>query len=139
MITIEPVPQDAAGQSITPVLVGPRQELARKVGRYLAPLPNPLGPEVLIATGDGVVTAKVDWLDGKPALRFLSCPDLDVVYRRLIELKQLFLVLDAATADVAATSERGRCRVCGCTTDRACLCGCWWADDSETLCRQHGT
>lgn len=39
---------------------------------------------------------------------------------------------------VAVMYQRGRCRVCGCTEDRACDLGagfhCWWVDEAHTLC-----
>ena len=30
----------------------------------------------------------------------------------------------------------GRCRVCGCTDDRACPSGCCWVDRKHTLCSE---
>ncbi len=29
---------------------------------------------------------------------------------------------------------QGVCRVCGCTDDAACEGGCYWVDETETLC-----
>lgn len=29
---------------------------------------------------------------------------------------------------------RGVCRSCGCTDLEACVGGCYWADDTRTLC-----
>lgn len=139
MFTITPVPPDAAGQLVTPVYVGPRAHTARLIGRYLAPLPSPLGDKVVIATGRGVIEAAVEHRGGAPTIRFTSCPDVALVYDRLIELQQTFLHLDAAPIDTTAPATPGRCRVCGCTMERACACGCWWADNTETLCKQHGT
>lgn len=82
-----------------------------------------------------MVTGSVMVLAGKPAIRFQNCPDVDRVYRRLQNLGQTILRLDAAAAPV----EAGRCRICGCTMTRACPSGCWWADASETICLQHGS
>jgi hypothetical protein len=33
-----------------------------------------------------------------------------------------------------AFPKSGRCRVCGCTDDRACEGGCFWVDKDDTLC-----
>jgi hypothetical protein len=32
--------------------------------------------------------------------------------------------------------QSGRCRVCGCTDDRACAAGCCWVDRKHTLCSE---
>lgn len=42
----------------------------------------------------------------------------------------------ALVAVAAVAAVRGTCRVCGCTEDAACVGGCCWADESETLCSQ---
>jgi ParB family chromosome partitioning protein len=42
-------------------------------------------------------------------------------------------------AKAAARTKRGTCRVCGCTDDHACPNGCFWLDQSETLCSTCGT
>lgn len=34
----------------------------------------------------------------------------------------------------AAAAEKGTCFVCGCTEEKACDCGCEWANDAQTLC-----
>lgn len=138
MLTLQPVRPSDIGAVQTLVLVGPTWQTARVVGRYLAPLPRPLGDTLMIATGSGMVTAAVALVAQQPVIRFASCPDVDRVYRRALELGQAILHLDAAPADVGAAPVRGRCRICGCTMERACPSGCWWADDTETLCRQHG-
>lgn len=137
MVSIKPVTSADIGTVQTPVLVGPTLAKAKPIGRYLAPLPTPLGSKVLFVTGRGVISADVEVIGRSIAVRFHSCPDVDVVYRRLLELEQLILQLDAAGADPQATPTPGRCRICGCTMERACPSGCWWADDTETLCRQH--
>jgi hypothetical protein len=139
MLRLQPVHPQTIGAVQTPILVGPSWPTARVIGRYLAPLPRPLGDTLIFVTGSGTVTAAVALGVGQPTIRFLSCPDVDKVYRRALELEQTILHLDAAPADVNAPPERGRCCVCGCTMERACPSGCWWADDTETLCRQHGT
>lgn len=38
----------------------------------------------------------------------------------------------------AASAESGRCKVCGCTEDRACPGGCSWIDKAKTLCSSCG-
>lgn len=138
MLHLQPVRPTEVGTVQTPVLVGPSWQTARLIGRYLAPLPRPLGDTLLIATGAGMVTAAVALAAQQPVIRFATCSDVDRVYRRALELGQTILHLDAAPVDVSTPPERGRCRICGCTMDRACPSGCWWADDTETLCCQHG-
>lgn len=34
----------------------------------------------------------------------------------------------------ASVAKQGKCRICGCTEDRACEGGCSWADEAQTLC-----
>lgn len=38
-----------------------------------------------------------------------------------------------AMVDEAIDEDEPRCRVCGCTEDRACAGGCWWVPDPEQL------
>lgn len=139
MVSIRPVTSADIGTIQTAILVGPTLATARSIGRYLAPLPDPLGTHLLFATGRGAVTAAIERIGDRIAIRFRSCPDVDLVYGRLLELEQTILHLDAAGADLQAEPAPGRCRICGCTMLHACPSGCWWADDTETLCRQHGT
>lgn len=138
MLHLQPVRPIDIGTVQTPVLIGPSWQTVRAIGRYLAPLPQPLQSKLMFFTSAGSVTAAVGIVAGQPVIRFQSCPDVDHVYRRALELAQTILHLDAAPADTSAVPERGRCRVCGCTMDRAYPSGCWWADDTETLCLQHG-
>lgn len=35
---------------------------------------------------------------------------------------------------VAIPERAGRCRWCGCTHDKPCPEGCWWANRAQTLC-----
>ncbi len=131
--SITPVRETDVGAERTPIWVGPRFELAREVGRYLAPLPRPLGSELQLHLGLGQpVVAQMLLVERSPIILFRNCPDLARAYDRFASVGQMFFDLPAGRS-VA----RGSCRICGCTMMRACPTGCWWADDTETLCKQH--
>jgi hypothetical protein len=134
-VVLQPAPPDQLDPVRTVIRVGPTPELARPVGVFCAPLPQPSPDHLIVATGGGPVMAAIEEADGEPVIRFLSCPDIDLVDRHMRELGQPVIVLTAG--DTAPVS--GSCRVCGCTQDHACPAGCWWEDDTRTLCRQHGT
>jgi len=121
---------DALSDKVATLMVGRTAASAKRVGTYIGPIPE--GPEWHLATDKGQLTAFVD--SHEPAVvRFTSCPELD---RCLTARKQ-----DAADRFALTVQHRtataGQCRICGCTMSQACPDGCWWVDDTTTLCRQH--
>ena len=134
MFTMSPVTPAEIGTKKAEIFVGPRLDLARSVGHYVAPLPEPLRSEIIMVLGGPApVKAMVHILAGKPVLLYRSCLELSRAYDRYNALRQECFDLPAANRPLMA----GTCRICGCTMDRACPSGCWWTDKSETLCLQH--
>jgi len=114
------------------VIVGP-EGLTRPVGRYHIVLPADGHQWINFFSPDGHAAAeRLKTADGI-ALRFATCPDVALVLNCLERAG----MPDALRLDHATPVTRGRCRICTCTMDCACPSGCWWADDSHTLCRQH--
>jgi hypothetical protein len=131
--TITPVTPDQIGPEKTVICVGPRIDLAVNVGHYLAPLPRPLREELQFFIGAGQpIIAAPHQTDRGLMILFRNCPDLASVHEYTKAIGQTVFDLPATK-----TVLKGTCRICGCTMDRACLAGCWWHDDTETLCRQH--
>jgi hypothetical protein len=132
--TISPVSREEMGKAKTPIYVGPTMALAREVGLYTAPLPSPLRENLIFVGGIGrPITASVTKAQGVTALLFQNCPDLAAVFDRCAALDQPVFEIEASKQ-----VQRGTCRMCGCTMERACPSGCWWADETEqTLCKQH--
>ena len=48
----------------------------------------------------------------------------------------LGLVAASVILDIRRETSESSCRVCGCTEDRACPGGCYWADVDHTLCSE---
>lgn len=117
-------------QVVVALTVGQRPNTAKRIGTYIGVLPE--SPQWVLETDRGLLFASIETLD--PAtVRFSSCPEVEAWLSSLDEGQRLQVAL--ATEHRALTISM--CRICGCTTHHACRDGCWWADDTMTLCRQH--
>lgn len=115
---------------VVALTVGQRPETAKRIGTYIGVLPN--GPQWVLETERGLLFASIE--PTKPAsVRFSSCPEVEAWLSSLDDGHRL----QVALATEHHVQRPSMCRICGCTTDHACLDGCWWADDTLSLCRQH--